>query len=577
MQYADPAEAGFDTAELAAAKADWENLSSSAFMVIADGAVVTAWGATDRRFMCHSVRKSFLSAIFGIYWDRDEMELNKTLADVGIDEQGEGLLESEEQARILDLLKARSGVFHPAAYAGRTDSRPRGSEGPGRYFAYNNWDFNTLATILEKETGDSVFEAFDEHFAQPLRMEDWRPSDGYFHYELDKSKHPAYPFRLSARDAARFGLLFAREGRWGDERILSRQWVRRSTALYSKDNEQFGYGFMWWVALEPRFADHGFVAARGVGRQMIVSLPDLDMVIVNRANTYRGEGTEYQELLNLMEKVINARTGEAVAAPRLVPLADVTQPPRTAPGHRMPMADLAGEWPHPPAPLGLPQQATLRIIDRGDYLIVDAPFAGTFRHYPQEDGWFLEEDSLDRYLPIYDDDGKPAGLADAATVAQAAIAARARGDQKAARRHLARIPAGEGTQAKRTSRGSPDLSIRIADALLDLFERPKRAEKNLQSLLAEDEVRANRVEGRINVIGYQFMRADKLAEAQQVFELNTRLFPQAFNTWDSLGEVYMNQEKNAAAIESYQRSLELNPENRNAEAMIERMASGGGT
>jgi hypothetical protein len=123
--------------------------------VIADGAVVASWGEVERRFMCHSVRKSFLSALYGIYWDRGEIELNKTLADLGIDDWPGPLLESERQARILDLLKARSGVFHPAAYAGRTDSRPRGSEGPGRYFAYNNWDFNTSAYILMQEAGST--------------------------------------------------------------------------------------------------------------------------------------------------------------------------------------------------------------------------------------------------------------------------------------------------------------------------------------------------------------------------------------------------------------------------------------
>jgi len=150
------------------------------------------------------VRKSFLSGLYGIYWDRGEIDLNKTLADLVIDDWPEPLLESERQARSLDLLKARAGVFHPAAYAGRTDSRPRGSEGPGRYFAYNNWDFNTSATILVQETGADVFEAFDEYFAGPLQMEDWLVSDGYYHYELDKSRYPAYPFRMSARDAARF-------------------------------------------------------------------------------------------------------------------------------------------------------------------------------------------------------------------------------------------------------------------------------------------------------------------------------------------------------------------------------------
>jgi len=187
MRFSNVEDAGFDPAKLEAARSTWEGIPSSAFLVIADGAVVASWGDVERRFMCHSVRKSFLSALYGIYWDRGEIELNKTLADLGIDDEPLPLLAAEKRARILDLLKARSGVFHPAAYAGRTDSRPRGSEGPGRYFAYNNWDFNTSAAILMQETGADVFEAFDEFFAGPVGMEDWRVSDGYYHYERDKS------------------------------------------------------------------------------------------------------------------------------------------------------------------------------------------------------------------------------------------------------------------------------------------------------------------------------------------------------------------------------------------------------
>jgi CubicO group peptidase (beta-lactamase class C family) len=87
MQYTDVAQAGFDAAKLATARTTWEGLPSSAFMVIADGAVVAAWGDVERRFMCHSVRKSFLTALYGIYWDRGEIELNKTLADLGIDDE----------------------------------------------------------------------------------------------------------------------------------------------------------------------------------------------------------------------------------------------------------------------------------------------------------------------------------------------------------------------------------------------------------------------------------------------------------------------------------------------------------
>ncbi|NIP82630.1 MAG: serine hydrolase, partial [Gemmatimonadetes bacterium] len=66
MSYANVEEAGFDPARLEVARETWEGLPSSAFLVVADGAVVAAWGEVGRRFMCHSVRKSFLSALYGI-------------------------------------------------------------------------------------------------------------------------------------------------------------------------------------------------------------------------------------------------------------------------------------------------------------------------------------------------------------------------------------------------------------------------------------------------------------------------------------------------------------------------------
>jgi CubicO group peptidase (beta-lactamase class C family) len=556
MRYADPAQAGFDPARLAAAKERWEALPSSAFMVVSGGAVVATWGETDRRFMCHSVRKSFLSALFGIYWDRGEVELNKTMADLGIDE-ADGLLETEKQARILDLLKARSGVFHPAAYAGRTDSRPRGSEGPGRYFAYNNWDFNTLAAVLEKETGHTVFEAFDEHFGRPLGMEDWRLSDGYFHYELDKSVYPAYPFRMSARDAARFGLLFAREGLWGETRILSRNWVRRSTALYSIDSDQFGYGFMWWIAREPRFEGTGFAAALGVGNQMIAALPDLDLVIVNRANTYLGEGTPMDGLLDLIEAVLQARTGEAAGDPKLLPLEPSGYRPPVTSAAPEKLAELAGEWPFPPAPLGMPERTRVSISVEDGHLVTFSPVAGTFVHYLQPDGWLVEEDSLERYLPIRDAKGAVAGIADPETISRAAFEKAIAEDRPGAAALMALLE------------GQEDLSTQLIRVFIADLSGAEDAEAQARRLLTSYPPR--QVEPRINGAGYQLLQAGRPAAAQQVFELNTQLFPQSANAWDSLAEAHMSQSHTADAIRFYTKSLELNPENTNAEEMLKKL------
>ena len=563
MQYADPEQAGFDSSKLDAAKKQWETVPSSAFMVISNGAVVASWGESDRRFMCHSVRKSFLSGLFGIYWDQGELELNKTLADLGIEESQDPLLETETNARILDLLKARSGVFHPAAYAGRTDSRPRGSEGPGRYFAYNNWDFNTLAAILEKETGDTVFEAFDEHFGAPMQMQDWRITDGYFHYEPDKSDYPAYPFRMSARDAARFGLLYSRDGRWGDQQILSRHWIRRSTALYSIDNEVFGYGFMWWIARQPRFERYGFVAALGVGNQMIAVMPDIDLVIVNRANTYQGEGTPTAALLDLVESILEARQGNGVANPELTPLPDQSRPDQLRSSESPKLAQMAGEYPYPPTDLGFPERTRLTIRVEDGHLVTHSPGSGTFAAYLQSDGWVVENDSWDRYLPWYDSNGSFAGLVDAETIAQAAIAAAAEGESRRAQQLMKTIDSESGT------------TLQVSRIILDLIRNPEKAEAATRDLA--ESVDPREIEGRINNAGYQFLNSGNLELAQSLFELNTQAFPDSFNTWDSLGELHMIHENHELAIEFYSRSLELNPDNGNAVTMIETMRAKEGT
>ena len=57
---------------------------------------------------------------------------------------------------------------------------------------------------------------------------------------------------VSARDLARYGLLYARRGRWGDEQIISASWVAESTSPHSDAGAFGGYGYMWWIAVDGR-------------------------------------------------------------------------------------------------------------------------------------------------------------------------------------------------------------------------------------------------------------------------------------------------------------------------------------
>ena len=78
-------------------------------------------------------------------------------------------------------------------------------------------------------------------------------------------------------------------------------------------------------------------------------------------------------------------------------------------------------------------------------------------------------------------------------------------------------------------------------------------------------------EAELNSLGYTLIRENKFKEAIRIFQLNVEAFPQSGNTYDSLAEGYMDDGDKAEAIANYQKSLQLNPKNRNAEVMLQKL------
>jgi CubicO group peptidase (beta-lactamase class C family) len=78
-------------------------------------------------------------------------------------------------------------------------------------------------------------------------------------------------------------------------------------------------------------------------------------------------------------------------------------------------------------------------------------------------------------------------------------------------------------------------------------------------------------EPELNRLGYQLLQTGKTHEAIEIFKLNVAEYPNAFNTYDSLGEGYMVAGNTELAVRNYKKSLELNPQNNNATAMLKRM------
>jgi 3-oxoadipate enol-lactonase len=75
-------------------------------------------------------------------------------------------------------------------------------------------------------------------------------------------------------------------------------------------------------------------------------------------------------------------------------------------------------------------------------------------------------------------------------------------------------------------------------------------------------------EREMNALGYSFLQNGKIKEAIELFKLNTVAYPNSSNTYDSLGEAYLADGQNNLAIKNYQKSLELNPNNANAQKVL---------
>jgi len=310
----DPERAGWSVEKLKKARDYSSTIQTAAVVVVLDGRVLDEWGEPATRFNVHSIRKSLLSALYGIHIKEGRINPSASMQALGIDDNEPSLTAIEKQATIMNLLRARSGVYHPALYetaSMKAVRPPRGSHAPDTFWYYNNWDFNVLGSIFERQTKNSLFREFQSRIAEPIGMQDFRLEDCEYVTGAD-SVYPAYPFRLTARDMARFGLLFLRGGAWRDKTVVPRDWVEESTKSYSDAGTAGGYGYLWWVAVEgrhlPRVTLNGAYSARGAGGHYILVIPEQKLVIVHRVNTdIQGRQVSADQFGQLVKLILDAR------------------------------------------------------------------------------------------------------------------------------------------------------------------------------------------------------------------------------------------------------------------------------
>ena len=254
-------------------------------------------GSAEQKARLQSVTKSFTGALVGIALDRGCLSsVDQNMLDFFPEVAGQITDPRKEQITLRDMIQMRAGFpweeSHPDLWAGLLSGRyvPLIEAFPlvtdvGTAFHYSNLTSNWLGIIVDRACGMHLKQYAEEHLFGPMDIE-----PGEWGADWDGHNNGCGDLHLTARDAAKFGLLYLDGGQYEGNQIIPAAWVRDSLQTYSQsawDNigrfHDIGYGYHWWSA---RAGDHQVTFAWGHGGQLIVLLDQLDMVVVTTADPF---------------------------------------------------------------------------------------------------------------------------------------------------------------------------------------------------------------------------------------------------------------------------------------------------
>ncbi|GGI08608.1 serine hydrolase domain-containing protein [Egicoccus halophilus] len=172
---------------------------------------------------------------------------------------------------------------------------------PGERFLYNNYNLLLEGLVLERATGQRVSDLLAERLWQPMGAE----ADAGLSLDSTRSGFEKMESGLNAvpRDYARFGLLFAADGRVGDRQVLPEGWVARAMSRGADTGPNPAYGLHWWTGtFDGAPLPDGHAMAVGNFGQYVYVAPELDLVVVRLGDAY-GDGAWPERFVRLAEHV----------------------------------------------------------------------------------------------------------------------------------------------------------------------------------------------------------------------------------------------------------------------------------
>ena len=280
----------------------FEDPATQAVVLIKDGYLIGeryAEGFDEQSFgTSWSMAKSIYAALIGISIDRGEINS----LDDPVARYVNAFADARRDITIRDLLDMTSGLDFPEhehetmffqndhlQYALEVGI----SKEPGLVFEYNNVNSMLIGEILLQATGKGADELLEERIFKKLNIDKysiWRDSVG--------NVMSYCCIDMSARDFSRFGLLFARDGSWENEQIVSKAFVDETfTQIWSEIpsntiNQQRGYGMHWWISRNNK--DAVIFNASGKFGQYIFVDRERDIVFT-RITRYYATGANVQD------------------------------------------------------------------------------------------------------------------------------------------------------------------------------------------------------------------------------------------------------------------------------------------
>jgi CubicO group peptidase (beta-lactamase class C family) len=302
-----PAEQGLDpklVADLYSRAAKHKTLYG--LLVIKNGYLIAeryfnGW-ARERKVALASVTKSYTSALVGIALDQGCLSsVDQKMMDFFPEFAGQITDPRKEEITVGDMLKMRSGypweentppyldeLFSSSNWVPHIVDFDLTSD-PGTRFGYSNLTAHLVGVIVARACDTDLLTFGQQNLFRPIDAQ-----VGFWPTDLSGNYFGSGDISFTARDVARFGLLYLNDGVYEGKQIIPADWVRESLQTYStglygdrlgSHFRDIGYGYLWWSA---RAGHHHFSYAWGHGGNLIILLDELDMVIVTTANPMHG-------------------------------------------------------------------------------------------------------------------------------------------------------------------------------------------------------------------------------------------------------------------------------------------------